>query len=633
VTISSTNYADSSVNVKITLTDKGTQTITAADVTATYGDTDKKISATTDGNGAISYAVKDGNGDYIDVDAASGTLTIKKVPADGKAYVTVTAAETATYEQATKEVTVTINKAKAVTATVTANNRTYDGAEKPLVTVTGKASGGEMQYAIGTKDAATQPYTTFIPTATNAGTYYVWYKVAGDENHNGTESEVLTIKILPVNRDSLISTVSEARAYYNEIKDNDDYAQAAKDLLDAITDAEAVAENGNAKESDIRTALTAIINAIADAQAKVKDIDAVNAVKNLIDALPSGDTMSTADKDAIEAARKAYEDLTDAQKAKISADVLKKLTDAEQALADTGKKPEDLPSDAEAEKQTEISNQKRDEMVDLLNSKGTHEVKGIYQTGYDTVSADYVVTNGKITQMSIDVKGLKEGKNYLTINTGVRLVLGDAFTISGNFVDEKDAKKIAKFVKTKKKEGCVFEPKRLKHYRGGSYEVVLTKGKVELIVDVIDVSLNKKSIKTITLTNAVSQSAVSANAVAADKIGPEGSSVSGNVVTLATSPVFKAEIPPVKDKSARFLSGIWQVGDTFISRGEVKTVTKGKVKVIARANSDGSLSIGKADGSGSGSIKISYVLNGKVKKTKNGSKIKSMVYKAKLSVK
>ena len=75
------------------------------------------------------------------------------------------------------------------------------------------------------------------------------------------------------------------------------------------------------------------------------------------------------------------------------------------------------------------------------------------------------------------------------------------------------------------------------------------------------------------------------------------------------------------------------MGDTFISGGEVKTVTKGKVKVIARANSDGTISIGKADGSGSGSIKISYVLNGKVKKTKNGSKIKSMVYKAKVKVK
>ena len=67
-------------------------------------------------------------------------MTIKAVPADGKAYVIVTAAETSTYTQATKEVTVTINKANAVAATVTANNRTYDGTEKPLVTVTGTPS-------------------------------------------------------------------------------------------------------------------------------------------------------------------------------------------------------------------------------------------------------------------------------------------------------------------------------------------------------------------------------------------------------------------------------------------------------------------------------------------------------------
>ena len=67
-------------------------------------------------------------------------------------------------------VTVTISKANAVPATVTANSRTYDGTEKPLVTVTGEATGGEMQYALGTKDAATEPYTTSIPTATDAGT-------------------------------------------------------------------------------------------------------------------------------------------------------------------------------------------------------------------------------------------------------------------------------------------------------------------------------------------------------------------------------------------------------------------------------------------------------------------------------
>ncbi len=172
-----------------------TQTITASDVTATYGDTDKSVSATTDGNGAISYAVKSGSENYIDVNASTGALTIKKVPADGKAYVTVTAAETATYAQATKEVTVTINKANAVAATVTANNRTYDGTEKPLVTVTGEATGGTMQYALGTATEATEQYTTPIPAETNAGTYYVWYKVVGDDSHKDTEAQNLPVTI------------------------------------------------------------------------------------------------------------------------------------------------------------------------------------------------------------------------------------------------------------------------------------------------------------------------------------------------------------------------------------------------------------------------------------------------------
>ena len=164
------NYTTTIGSAKVTVNAKQTQTITADNVTATYGDTDKKVTAMTNGNGAISYAVKDGSGDYIDVDASTGALTIKKV---GTATVIVTAAETSTYAQATKEVTVTINKANAVAATVTANNRTYDGTEKPLVTVTGEPTGGTMQYALGT-DAATAPadelYTTSIPAKTDAGT-------------------------------------------------------------------------------------------------------------------------------------------------------------------------------------------------------------------------------------------------------------------------------------------------------------------------------------------------------------------------------------------------------------------------------------------------------------------------------
>ena len=169
------------MTITLVIVDKDTQTITAENVTATYGDTNAKVSASTNGNGAISYAVKDGSGDYIGVDAATGALTIKKV---GTATVIVTAAETDNYAAATKEVTVTINKANAAAATVTANNRTFDGTEKPLVNVTGEATGGEMQYALGTETEATGDFTATIPSKTDAGTYYVWYKVVGDGNHN-----------------------------------------------------------------------------------------------------------------------------------------------------------------------------------------------------------------------------------------------------------------------------------------------------------------------------------------------------------------------------------------------------------------------------------------------------------------
>ena len=87
-------------------------------------------------------------------------------------------------------------KPSAVAATVTANNRTYDGSEKPLVNVDNSTLvGGEMQYALGTATEATQPYTTSIPTATDAGTYFVWYKVVGYDNHNDTAASCITVTI------------------------------------------------------------------------------------------------------------------------------------------------------------------------------------------------------------------------------------------------------------------------------------------------------------------------------------------------------------------------------------------------------------------------------------------------------
>lgn len=119
------------------------QTITADNVTATYGDKDAKITASTNGDGALSYAVTSGN-DVIAVDS-NGNLTIKKV---GTATVTITAAATANYKEATKDVTVTVNPKKlnpinsstgpeqTLFITYVEENFIYDGTEKkPIVRV------------------------------------------------------------------------------------------------------------------------------------------------------------------------------------------------------------------------------------------------------------------------------------------------------------------------------------------------------------------------------------------------------------------------------------------------------------------------------------------------------------------
>ena len=73
-------------------------------------------------------------------------------------------------EEQTASVDYEIAKATtSITENPTAKTLTYTGIAQELVTA-GIAAGGEMQYALGTATEATQPYTTSIPTATEAGT-------------------------------------------------------------------------------------------------------------------------------------------------------------------------------------------------------------------------------------------------------------------------------------------------------------------------------------------------------------------------------------------------------------------------------------------------------------------------------
>ena len=91
-------------------------------------------------------------------------------------------------------VSVSIGKATPTVTAPNATNPIYTGAAQDLITA-GTTTGGEIQYALGTKDAATEEYTTSIPTATDAGTYYVWYKAVGDDYHNDAGPEKVSVSI------------------------------------------------------------------------------------------------------------------------------------------------------------------------------------------------------------------------------------------------------------------------------------------------------------------------------------------------------------------------------------------------------------------------------------------------------
>ncbi|MBR6897056.1 MAG: copper resistance protein CopC, partial [Lachnospiraceae bacterium] len=92
-----------------------------------------------------------------------------------------------------------VKEPATVTKAPEAKTLTYNDSAQELVTA-GEVTGGEMQYALG-ENATTAPdasaYTTSIPTATDAGTYYVWYKAVGDDNHNDSEPDKVGVTISP----------------------------------------------------------------------------------------------------------------------------------------------------------------------------------------------------------------------------------------------------------------------------------------------------------------------------------------------------------------------------------------------------------------------------------------------------
>ncbi len=248
--------------------------------------------------------------------------------------------DTAITEATTYTYTYVAKEASLVTKAPEAKTLTYNGQAQELVTA-GTATGGEMQYALGNATEATGHYTTSIPTETNAGTYYVWYKVIGDANHNDSEDDFVEAKINPVDKTDLNNAIKEAEAYYNTIKVNSDYSEQKEALGSAISTAKLLAGNDNVTAAEVSEGITAVNSAKATAETAVEGIIESNkeaftaekaTQKNNADALAK-DGDSDASRKLIEDAKKAIDAIDfdntktlDDNKAAL-ADIITKLTD------------------------------------------------------------------------------------------------------------------------------------------------------------------------------------------------------------------------------------------------------------------------------------------------------------------
>lgn len=180
VILSSGNYADTTVRVVLTMESREIPQASASPYSKTYDGQvvrveDLTLTADVPGNWRWKDAAP------ADV-ADSGTYTLTFTPDDLVNYGPV-------------EVPVEITIAKAAVQITqvpqVAANLTYNGREQALLAAAGSAKGGTVMYAL----AQSGLFSEELPTATNAGNYTVWYKVAGDANHEDTQPESLTVMI------------------------------------------------------------------------------------------------------------------------------------------------------------------------------------------------------------------------------------------------------------------------------------------------------------------------------------------------------------------------------------------------------------------------------------------------------
>ncbi|MBP1532723.1 MAG: leucine-rich repeat protein, partial [Ruminococcus sp.] len=135
------------------------------------------------------------------------------------------------------------------------------------------------------------------------------------DNYNTVDVKVKVI-VSSANKNDLEYTIGEAEEYYNDIKEDEAYAEPAGELDEAIQSAKAVFNNTDATEDEVDEAYNDLADAVDKAEDDVDKIDDENAAKAVDDKIDEIGEVELTDacKAKIEDAKEALDDLTLDQK-------------------------------------------------------------------------------------------------------------------------------------------------------------------------------------------------------------------------------------------------------------------------------------------------------------------------------
>ena len=164
----------------------------------TYDSAEKEVTVSTDcigmGEITVKYYDADGENQFVAPPIFAGTYTVKISVAEGKNYKAVANITLGTF---------TVNKATPTVTPPTANTLTYNGEAQQLA-MAGSTTGGKMMYALITGEynsnaAYALTFAETVPTAINAGTYTLFYKIEGDYNYNDVAARYITVTVEKAN--------------------------------------------------------------------------------------------------------------------------------------------------------------------------------------------------------------------------------------------------------------------------------------------------------------------------------------------------------------------------------------------------------------------------------------------------